>query len=211
MTRHWIEQSWSHLAHASLSNEQMESKVSLDLLFYTFNAQAYHCDLLNYKAIVELYWTVSIMEPLMVSFQVPSIAVCPETKAHSKIRFQVTGIPRLPTRSIRMLQWTWLGLCCWRNLPREKWVWRCCHSNLLFFHLRQRGRNGACVLLSLSQWSTCSHRWSWLRIFCSYFPKPHKLDRLWFFHSDKFPMNMAQLPMIDLPLEFVWSLFLVLF
>lgn len=211
MTRHWIEQSWSHLAHTSLSNEQMQSKVSLDLLFYAFNAQAYHCDLLNYKGIAELCWTVSIMEPLMVSFQVPSIAVCPETKAHSKIHFQVTGIPRLPTRSIRMLQWTWLGLCCWRNLPREKWVWRCCHSNLLFFPLRQRGRNGACVLLSLSQWSTCSHRWSWLRIFCSYFPKPHKLDRLWFFPSDKFPMNMAQLPMIDLPLEFVWSLFLFLF
>lgn len=102
-----------------------------------------------------------------------------------------------------MLQWTCLGFCCWRNLPRENGPEEAATPIYCFIWGGGEGRNGAHVHLFLSLWSICSYRWSWLRIFYSYFPKPYRLDRLWSFPSDKFHMNMTQLPLIDLSLEFV--------
>lgn len=70
------------------------------LFIYLFNAQAYTLDPLNSKALVGALLSCAIMELLM-----PSTAVCLEKKPHTKIHFQVTGIPRIPTRSISEPGW----------------------------------------------------------------------------------------------------------
>lgn len=117
----------------------------INIYLFIFKCSNLSLDPSDYEAIVEMYWTVLITEPLMVSFQAPSIVVYLETNPHTKTCFQVRGIPRLPTTSVRMLQWTWMGFCCQRNLLREKLAWRSCQSYLLFFHLMQGKENGACM------------------------------------------------------------------
>lgn len=54
--------------HCEQSVKWAISTKSTSFFLFRFNAQAYPHDPLNYKAIVELYWTVPTMEPLMISF-----------------------------------------------------------------------------------------------------------------------------------------------
>lgn len=102
----------------------------------------------------------------VISFLFPaSSLVHLETKSQIKIHFRVTGIPILPTQSIRMLQWTWLGFCQGKNVLTESATPVYCS----FIWDRAEETELVCTFLSL--WSICSYWWSWLRIF-------HKLGKL---------------------------------
>lgn len=161
-------QSWSHVAVCQWAKWTNEAKITSHSLAIKQIFVTFFFSML--KLIPFILWIIKQLsrksallncthhEVISFLFTASSL-VHPKTKLQIKIHFQVTGIPIVPTQSIRMLQWTWLGFCQGKNVLRKS------ATPIYCSFIWDRAGETVLVCTSLSPWSICSYWWSSLWIF----------------------------------------------